>query len=493
MTKKLASLVLALVMCLSLCVPAMALTETPITNENNTENVMIELTDEVPAERSYLTRERGIYSDDSYGGFSLTWMSNGQMDILQSAMNDQVTAEYTYDENDLRVGKIVNGIETTFTYGKVEGTFTRMLSENRNGAVINYYYEVEGRSTSPVIKISSFDTDGIAYYLIYDSNGDHVVGIANASGNEIIQYEYTNGIVTRVLGKAADGQWQDVTADATSIGNINRIRYFGDYFDEETGWYYNEAYFDTVNERFIDGGSGIGLLELQERTDTNREAREAVEAPTLRVPTGVQQEVNNLYNSLLTNANYGKSIGYSSNWFSSLSDVEVIARMIYGENTYDWSANLDRFDERKAIGWVVFNRVGAPGIIGNSSLRNVVTGTNQFQSMTGGSSATYNARNPEKAKDAWKEATYNACVLVTTSNYAYVNDMMSTPTGITNQLYFLGLDYFKSVASETQSGLSVSGVPVNSVTLVGIAFNITSMSIINGASKSYSLNCFYNK
>ena len=74
------------------------------------------------------------------------------------------------------------------------------------------------------------------------------------AGESAVRYAYAEGTICAIWEKDEAGNWVDVTENADSIGAINRIRYLGDYFDAETGWYYTDSYFDPANgNRFIDG------------------------------------------------------------------------------------------------------------------------------------------------------------------------------------------------------------------------------------------------
>ena len=75
------------------------------------------------------------------------------------------------------------------------------------------------------------------------------MGIRNASGTLVAQYEYD------AWGKhisITDGSGNDVSDNPNHIANINPFRYRGYYFDVETGWYYlNARYYDPNVGRFL--------------------------------------------------------------------------------------------------------------------------------------------------------------------------------------------------------------------------------------------------
>lgn len=195
-------------------------------------------------------------SADEYNGFSLTWGYNwadkGWRDQLLSVSKDGMTAAYTYNEQGYRSTKTVNGKTTTFTYDTVREIPNTLLSEDRDGCVITYTFEKEVVNSSARCIPSGFCVNGAAYELLFEN--EIVTGIADAAGEPIVRYVYEEGTVCSIWEKDEAGNWVDVTENADSIGAINRIRYLGDYFDAETGWYYTDSYFDPANgNRFIDG------------------------------------------------------------------------------------------------------------------------------------------------------------------------------------------------------------------------------------------------
>ena len=103
-----------------------------------------------------------------------------------------------------------------------------------------------------------FDYNGTKYYYIFNVQGD-VIGILNQAGQKIVSYTYD------AWGKvlSVDG------SEASTIGQINPIRYRGYYYDTETGFYYLQSrYYDPTTRRFlniddyVDPNKGIDGLNL---------------------------------------------------------------------------------------------------------------------------------------------------------------------------------------------------------------------------------------
>ncbi len=74
--------------------------------------------------------------------------------------------------------------------------------------------------------------EGVAYHYIWDDY--RITGITNEAGIEIVKYTYADLQVTSVLD-LQNGEWINNTDD-TFIGNYNKLRSNGAYFEEETGW-----------------------------------------------------------------------------------------------------------------------------------------------------------------------------------------------------------------------------------------------------------------
>ena len=93
-----------------------------------------------------------------------------------------------------------------------------------------------------------FDYNGTKYYYIFNVQGD-VIGILNQAGQKIVSYTYDPwGKVLSVDG-----------SEASTIGQINPIRYRGYYYDTETGFYYLQSrYYDPTTRRFLNSDILVG-------------------------------------------------------------------------------------------------------------------------------------------------------------------------------------------------------------------------------------------
>ncbi len=166
-------------------------------------------------------------------GYQFTWQ-NGRRLASISHGNDSIS--YTYDPDGIRTSKTVNG--TTTKYHVMNGT---LLGQTKDSDTIVFLYDEKGNKYG-------FDYNGTKYYYIFNVQGD-VIGILNQAGQKIVSYTYD------AWGKvlSVDG------SEASTIGQINPIRYRGYYYDTETGFYYLQSrYYDPTTRRFLNSDILVG-------------------------------------------------------------------------------------------------------------------------------------------------------------------------------------------------------------------------------------------
>ena len=94
-----------------------------------------------------------------------------------------------------------------------------LLGQTKGSDTIVFLYDEKGNKYG-------FDYNGTKYYYIFNVQGD-VIGILNQAGQKIVSYTYDPwGKVLSVDG-----------SEASTIGQLNPIRYRGYYYDTETGFY----------------------------------------------------------------------------------------------------------------------------------------------------------------------------------------------------------------------------------------------------------------
>ncbi len=187
----------------------------------------------------YLTYDE-IGNTLSYrNGISFTWKNGRQ---LATFTQGQTSASYDYNESGIRNKKTVNGVTTTF---QLAGSM--IVSENRNGNIIQYYYNEAG-------SVIGLRYNGNDYFFRRTVQGD-IIAILNTSGEVVVTYEYDPwGYILSTGGSMA-----------ATLGAANPFRYRGYYYDTESGLYYLQTrYYDAAVGRFInaDGytSTGQGLL-----------------------------------------------------------------------------------------------------------------------------------------------------------------------------------------------------------------------------------------
>lgn len=312
-----------------------------------------------------------------------------------------------------------------------------LVNEIRNGYTIDYFYTDEGM-------LAGLKYDNKTFFYIKDEDGS-IIEITDENKNPVAKYEYDENGIANVLGLNSNLKWEDIQS-SDFIGNVNLIRYLSYYYDEETSYYYgNGRIYNPVSKIFIDNKP---IQEITRNTVTYYDPTE---------PGRLYGQIENWCNSLLSSSDYGTPKSAVDGWYASLSDVEILARLIYGENT------LNVIDQ-KAVSWVLLNRLYA-GMNG-SSLRAIATQAYQFSTIYG--TGSYNARNPVTTSERWKSATWLACAISTTTVSEYCEALYGRPQGITNQRNFRALSSF--VCSDlTGSELYIlfNGNRIKNVVVVG--------------------------
>ena len=118
-----------------------------------------------------------------------------------------------------------------------------LLGQTKGSDTIVFLYDEKGNKYG-------FDYNGTKYYYIFNVQGD-VIGILNQSGAQIVSYQYDPwGKVLSVDG-----------SEASTIGQLNPIRYRGYYYDTETGFYYLQSrYYDPEVRRWINSDGYISSI-----------------------------------------------------------------------------------------------------------------------------------------------------------------------------------------------------------------------------------------
>jgi hypothetical protein len=407
----------------------------------------------VVSSKSEITQStKQSFTTTSKQGYILNWqdMQGDKVLVNVKVGKDNIT----YIHNNLRnriVKKLKQG-NISFTYDNE----SRLITETRDNNDFTYLYD-------SLYSLIGFTLNNTVYYFAKDSDFN-VTAITDSNNNEVAKYEYgKDGIVSAILGKDSMGNWVDMSKDSSFVGTLNLIRLHSYYYDAETGWYYDGLYYyDSTNNEYI-------VPNVQEDTIQPLVTQELV------------IRISNWRDSLMNDSNFGKPISYSTGWYNGLSDVEIIARCLYGENTVNSA-------DQNSCAWIMINRRNKNSSeFGGSTYRGVVKKPGAFEPITGGSGGTANARIPDKSSPRWRNAVWNACTLLSTSNQTDYAELITKPNTITNQLFFTGLNYFlgNSIdASPTGTGLlyNMGGSYIKTKDVV-IVFN-SAQSLHNPSSKS---------
>ena len=163
----------------------------------------------------------GIGNILTYDGWTFNWEHGRE---LASMSNGTTTWTYTYDANGMRTSR-TNGT-TTYNYIYNGSQLVQMTVGNNT---LHFTYDASG---APVV----VDWNGTLYYYVTSFQGDVQV-IMNLAGEVVVQYVYDawGNIV------ATDGEL------ATTLGELNPLRYRGYVYDQDTGLYYLQSGYYSIS------------------------------------------------------------------------------------------------------------------------------------------------------------------------------------------------------------------------------------------------------
>lgn len=343
---------------------------------------------------------------------------------------------------------------------------------------MEYIYKIDDYGNNRIV---GFTYENNVYSFEYDSR-DIIAYICDEEGNRIVYYNCDDyGNIASVCSMSESG-WVINTND-NFIGNINKIRWLGyEYVEEADAYLVNGRLYDAKTRKYTDGVDNSFAY-----AETN---------PFLNQEDGIivaDAYYNDLAaeewsNSLLADSSYGTSISYSEKWYNSLSAVELLARCIYCE------AGTTYTNEANAVAWVILNRIHNSSF--PSTAKDVITASSQFASVTGGSRATDSARNPSTGTSRWKNATYLACLMLTTTDTSEWKTLVGKT--INGQLYFYSYTAAKKNSGLPFSGSSSSSLYCNSSRITNVYVlgygSVSSFTTLfaNYSPTEYSRNIYYD-
>lgn len=169
----------------------------------------------------------------------LDWINGRQLNTYTDLDN---TINYKYNADGIRIGKIINNIETKYYLENNDIIF------EKTGNNMLYYI----RSTMDDLVGFMYNDD--LYYYIKNIHDD-IIGILDANLNMVAKYKYDSwGKIIAIT----NGQGIDVSEDNNHIANINPYRYRSYYYDKETKLYYlNSRYYNPEWCRFINADGHV--------------------------------------------------------------------------------------------------------------------------------------------------------------------------------------------------------------------------------------------
>jgi len=360
-------------------------------------------------------------SDIYDSGFDIEQDENGN--IRKFSLNGQTLVAATYSDG-CRTHK-EGEASCEFHYNG-----QMLVSEKRDGTEIYYNYVYDEDTYS--YRYVGFVLNTAEYLYTYDDL-QRIAGISDASGIPVAKYIYDESNHVSVLSEDA-GEWIE-NSDPGFVGNYNCLRWYGSYFDQETGLYYANGMYDNICE-----GKVVGLEENNYiLTEENPFADSSLLQPYSLNGYEEQDLQAELWSQeLLANSSFNASRKPEYIASSATPTVEILARLIYGENTAYTT-------EQNAIAWVILNRYHSPRF--PSTLRDVATARGQFTGAVHDNALQ--AQNPNET--GWRNAVYLACLLVTDSSEACWNAISPKPYGFSNQLFFRAARYLGDTSAVFES------------------------------------------
>ena len=178
-----------------------------------------------------------------YNGNAYTFTWEGRK--LVGAVKGSKTMSFTYNDEDIRTSKTVNGVKHTYYLNG-----TQIVAEEWGDKLLVYLYDASGSPIGMMYSTTSY-AEGAFDVFWFDKNlqGD-IVAVYNESGTKVATYTYSDAwgdhSVTYSNGGASTG------------AQYNPFRYRGYYYDTDLEMYYLQSrYYDDNVCRFINADSAL--------------------------------------------------------------------------------------------------------------------------------------------------------------------------------------------------------------------------------------------
>ncbi len=172
------------------------------------------------------------------GTWQYTWQNGRQ---LKSMSKSGTFAKFVYNENGLRVQKIIQPSETDTTNAVVtkytlHGKNIVHMTQGSNE--LHFFYDAQNKPAVVVF-------NGTPYSYVKNLQGD-IVAILDSNGIAVVQYKYD------AWGRQISCDVAAGNSNAAALSTLNPFRYRGYVYDEETGLYYlRSRYYAAYVNRFI--------------------------------------------------------------------------------------------------------------------------------------------------------------------------------------------------------------------------------------------------
>ena len=171
----------------------------------------------------------GIGNPLTIGEKRFYWHNVNQLNIIWEGSN---LYEYSYDVDNQRYKKNVNGVETEFFYNG-----STLAGQKTGNDMLVFMYDDNGDAFG-------FKYNGTEYYYVRNAQND-ITAVLDANQNIVASYVYD--------------AWGQILSSTGDMAEINPLRYRGYYYDSETGYYYlNSRYYSPELCRFLNADSVLG-------------------------------------------------------------------------------------------------------------------------------------------------------------------------------------------------------------------------------------------
>ena len=192
----------------------------------------------------------GVGNPTTYNGYTLTWSGRQLMEMSMNAGQFKYT--FQYNDEGIRTAKYSNGTWHYYTLNGTQIVSEAKYTRNSSGAetfnyLLVYLYDENGAPIGLQYRNKTYGTYTFdTYYFEKNLQGD-IIAIYTEDGTKIGSYTYDAwGNFTYAYATGA------TTAQKQIVRTLNPFRYWGYYYDTDTGLYYLQSrYYNPQWGRFL--------------------------------------------------------------------------------------------------------------------------------------------------------------------------------------------------------------------------------------------------